>query len=235
MIEYLKKCLDEVQIEITEYQLNQFQIFYDLLLEKNKVMNLTAITEEKEVVLKHFVDSVLLMKYIEIHHLSIIDVGTGAGFPGIPLAILCPNSEFMLLDALNKRINFLKEVIEKCKLKNVNLIHARAEELGHDNYFREKYDLCISRAVSNLSALLEYSSPFIKKKGKIITYKSEKIEEELSSSFNAQKILFCKLNDVISFQLPDSNTGRSFIIFEKEKETPIKYPRNAAKMKKKSL
>ena len=235
MIEYLKKCLSELNIEISDYQLNQFQIFYDLLIEKNKVMNLTAITEEKEVVLKHFVDSVLLLKYIEIDHSSIIDVGTGAGFPGIPLAIMCPDSEFMLLDALNKRINFLKEVVENCKLENVNLIHARAEELGHDKMFREKYDFCISRAVSNLSALLEYSSPFVKKKGKVITYKSEKIQEELDESSNAQKILSCKLDDVISFKLPDGNTGRSFLIFEKEELTPVKYPRNAAKMKKKSL
>ena len=112
MIEYLKKCLSELNIEISDYQLNQFQIFYDLLIEKNKVMNLTAITEEKEVVLKHFVDSILLLKYIEIDHSSIIDVGTGAGFPGIPLAIMSPDSEFLLLDALNKRINFLKEVVE---------------------------------------------------------------------------------------------------------------------------
>lgn len=235
MIEYLKKCLDELEIEISEYQLNQFQIFYDLLMEKNKVMNLTAITEEREVVLKHFVDSVLLLKYVEINHSSIIDIGTGAGFPGIPLAIMCPGSEFMLLDALNKRISFLKEVVVNCKLENVSLIHARAEELGHDKMFREKYDFCISRAVSNLSALLEYSSPFVKKEGKIITYKSEKIEEELSKSSNAQKILSCKLNDIISFQLPDGNTGRSFLIFEKEELTSAKYPRNAAKMKKKSL
>lgn len=235
MIEYLKKCLAELKIEISDCQLNQFQIFYDLLMEKNKVMNLTAITEEREVVLKHFVDSVLLLKYVAMDHSSIIDVGTGAGFPGIPLAIMCPGSEFMLLDALNKRINFLKEVVVNCKLENVSLIHARAEELGHDNMFREKYDFCISRAVSNLSALLEYSSPFVKRKGKIITYKSEKIEEELSKSSNAQKILSCRLNDVISFQLPDGNTGRSFLIFEKEELTPVQYPRNAAKMKKKSL
>lgn len=235
MIEYLKKCLDELNIEISDYQLNQFQIFYDLLLEKNKVMNLTAITEEKEVVLKHFVDSVLLLKYIEIEHSSIIDIGTGAGFPGIPLAIMCPDSEFMLLDALNKRITFLKEVVSVCKLENVSLLHARAEELGHDEKFRGKYDFCISRAVSNLSALLEYSSPFVKKKGKVITYKSEKIQEELAESSNAQKVLFCKLDDIISFKLPDSNTGRSLLVFEKEELTPTKYPRNAAKMKKKSL
>lgn len=235
MVEYLKKCLDELNIEISDKQLNQFQTFYDLLLEKNKVMNLTAITEEKEVVLKHFVDSVLLLKYIEIGNSSIIDVGTGAGFPGIPLAIMCPDSEFMLLDALNKRIRFLEEVVSVCKLENVNLIHARTEELGHDESFREEYDFCISRAVSNLSALLEYSSPFVKKKGKVITYKSEKVQQELDESSNAQKVLFCKLDDIISFKLPDGNTGRSFLIFKKEESTPEKYPRNAAKMKKKSL
>lgn len=235
MIEYLKKCLNELNIGISDRQLNQFQTFYDLLMEKNKVMNLTAITEEKEVVLKHFVDSILLLKYMEINHSSIIDVGTGAGFPGIPLAIMCPDSDFMLLDALNKRIRFLREVVSTCKLENVNLIHARAEELGHDEMFREKYDFCISRAVSNLSALLEYSSPFVKKEGRVITYKSEKIQEELAESSNAQKVLFCKLEDIISFNLPDGDTGRSFLIFQKEELTPEKYPRNAAKMKKKSL
>ncbi len=235
MVEYIEKYFNELDIKISEQQLNQFQIFYDLLLEKNKVMNLTAITEEREVVLKHFVDSIILLKYMDITDLSLIDIGTGAGFPGIPLAIMCPDSKFMLLDSLNKRIHFLEEVVKECKLENVSLIHGRAEECGRNEIFREKYDYCISRAVSNLSVLLEYCTPFVKKNGKIITYKSGDITEELETSSHAQKLLFCKLDIIHPFQLPESNIGRSFLIFNKDEKTPYQYPRNASKIKKHPL
>ncbi|MDY4840437.1 MAG: 16S rRNA (guanine(527)-N(7))-methyltransferase RsmG, partial [Lachnospiraceae bacterium] len=156
-------------------------------------------------------------------------------FPGIPLAILLPGIQFTLMDSLNKRITFLKDVVEKCGLKNVECIHSRAEELAKDEKYREKYDICVSRAVANLSILLEYCIPFIKKGGKFISYKSISSEEELSASKNAQNKLCCKLKNNISFELPDTDNKRNFLIFEKFDHTASKYPRNNGIPRKKPL
>lgn len=236
MKEKLYELCKNNEIDLSDKQLEQFQIFYDYMIEMNQVMNLTSITEEDEVILKHFYDSMSVVKYYDFNQGEyVIDVGTGAGFPGIPLAILLPGIQFTLMDSLNKRITFLKNVVEKCGLKNVECIHSRAEELAKDEKYREKYDICVSRAVANLSILLEYCIPFIKKGGKFISYKSISSEEELSASKNAQNKLCCKLKNNISFELPDTDNKRNFLIFEKFDLTASKYPRNNGIPRKKPL
>lgn len=236
MKEKLYEFCKNNEIDLSDKQLEQFQIFYDYMIEMNQVMNLTSITEEDEVILKHFYDSMSVVKHYDFNQGEyVIDVGTGAGFPGIPLAILLPGIQFTLMDSLNKRITFLKDVVEKCGLKNVECIHSRAEELAKDEKYREKYDICVSRAVANLSILLEYCIPFIKKGGKFISYKSISSEEELSASKNAQNKLCCKLKNNISFELPDTDNKRNFLIFEKFDHTASKYPRNNGIPRKKPL
>lgn len=236
MKEKLYELCKNNEIDLSDKQLEQFQIFYDYMIEMNQVMNLTSIIEEDEVILKHFYDSMSVVKHYDFNQGEyVIDVGTGAGFPGIPLAILLPGIQFTLMDSLNKRITFLKDVIEKCGLKNVECIHSRAEELAKDEKYREKYDICVSRAVANLSILLEYCIPFIKKGGKFISYKSISSEEELSASKNAQNKLCCKLKNNISFELPDTDNKRNFLIFEKFDHTASKYPRNNGIPRKKPL
>lgn len=236
MKEKLYELCKNNKIDLSDKQLEQFQIFYDYMIEMNQVMNLTSITEEDEVILKHFYDSMSVVKHYDFNQgENVIDVGTGAGFPGIPLAILLPGIQFTLMDSLNKRITFLKDVVEKCGLKNVECIHSRAEELAKDEKYREKYDICVSRAVANLSILLEYCIPFIKKGGKFISYKSISSEEELSASKNAQNKLCCKLKNNISFELPDTDNKRNFLIFEKFDLTASKYPRNNGIPRKKPL
>ena len=221
-------------IELSENELEKFQKYYDLMIETNKVMNLTSIIEKNEVVNKHFLDSIILKKYISLSG-NIIDVGTGAGFPGIPLSIILSDVDFTLMDSLNKRIKFLDEVIEECNIKNVKAVHSRAEDLSQNINHREKYDYCVSRAVANMSVLLELCIPFLKIGGKFISYKSDTIEEEIGKSENAQKTLGCKLSDIIEFELPDTDIKRKFVIFEKVKNTPKKYPRQAGKPKKEPL
>ena len=224
-------------IQLSEKQLEQFYDYFQFLVEKNKVMNLTAITEEDAVITKHFCDSLCLVKgFSDIEKtVSLIDVGTGAGFPGIPLAIVTDNAEFVLMDSLNKRIKFLNEVIEICDLKNVTTIHARAEELGRDTEYREKFDYCVSRAVANMSTLLEYCIPFVRVGGVFVSYKSGDVTEEIELSKNAQKQLFCRIKDVIGFSIPNTDISRSFVVFEKKKELNKKYPRQGGKPKKSPL
>lgn len=208
---------------------NKIQKFYDymnLLVEWNKKINLTAITEEKDIILKHFVDSLTVLKYIK-ENKSIVDVGTGAGFPGIPLAIMNDSLKITLVDSLNKRINFLNEVCSKIKLKNTKAIHSRAEEFGQDNNYRESYDIAISRAVSNLTVLAEYLLPLVKVGGKIICMKGPDIEEELKQAKSAIDILGGKFERCDNFCLPKSDISRNIIIINKIKETPKKYPRKA--------
>lgn len=233
--ELLKERASAAKIELTDVQVEKFIKFYEYLIEKNKVMNLTAITEEKEVVDKHFIDSIALVSKIDLNNKKIIDVGTGAGFPGIPLAIVLEDAQFLLMDSLNKRINFLDEVIEICELKNVSTVHARAEELGRNAEYREKFDICVSRAVANMSTLLEYCIPFVKVGGVFVSYKSGDVEEELAAADNAQKQLFCKKKDIIRFSLPNTDINRSFVLFEKKKELNKKYPRQGGKPKKNPL
>ena len=185
-LEQFKEGLKELQIELSDKQINQFLQYYELLVETNKVMNLTAITEFDEVVEKHFLDSLSLCRVYDLKdNVKILDLGTGAGFPGIPLKIAFPDLELVLADSLNKRIKFLNQVIDELELKNITAVHARAEELGKNKDYREQFDVCVSRAVANLSSLSEYCIPFVKVGGKFISYKSGSIEEEVAEAKKA--------------------------------------------------
>ncbi len=224
----LKNSFEKIDIHLNETQIEKFLIYYEYLIEKNKVMNLTAITEYEEVVLKHFTDSVSLVKAVDLQKVNtFIDVGTGAGFPGIPLKIVFPHLKGVLLDSLNKRILFLNEIIDKLRFENIEAIHARAEDAARKKEYREQFDLCVSRAVANLSSLSEYCLPFVKKDGYFISYKSTNIDIEIEASKKALYLLGGKYEDKKSFLLPDSDIGRSLIIIKKERGTPSKYPRKA--------
>lgn len=224
----LKSGCEKLGISLNEEQEKQFIEYYKLLIEWNQVMNLTAITEYDEVMQKHFVDSLSLVKGIHISSCeTLIDVGTGAGFPGIPLKIIFPHLKIVLLDSLGKRVKFLNAVIEKLGLNNITAIHGRAEDFSRQKEYREKFDICVSRAVANLSSLSEYCLPYVKIGGVFISYKSGAVEEELKNARRAISILGGKEKQTLKFVLPDSDIERSFVIIQKKKETPRKYPRKA--------
>lgn len=224
----LKKGCEALDIELTREQEEQFVSFYEYLIEKNKVMNLTGITEFSEVLIKHFVDSLACVKAVDISGVSrVMDVGTGAGFPGIPMKIAFPHLELCLLDSLKKRVGFLEETFSLLGLKRISAIHGRAEEYAKNKVHRENYDLCVSRAVSNLSTLTEYCLPYVKPGGLFISYKSGKVKEEAAEAENAIKLLGGNLKNIIYFTLPDSEIERSLVVIEKTKPTPKKYPRKA--------
>lgn len=220
--------LEKLNIALSDKQVEQFLKYYELLVEWNSFMNLTAITDFDEVCKKHFVDSVSLIKAMDLtKEMSVIDIGTGAGFPGIPLKIVFPNLKITLLDSLNKRIKFLDTVIEELALANINTLHGRAEDFAKPGKLRETYDLCVSRAVANLSTLSEYCLPYVKVGGFFVSYKSEKIEEESEAAKKAISILGGKVKDQVAFHLPDSDIYRNLYMIEKVKETNKKYPRKA--------
>ena len=237
----LVNICNKINIEISDDQINCFEKYYELLIEKNKVMNLTAITDKEDVIVKHFIDSIALIPYlldkgININNkLKIIDIGTGAGFPGLPLKIMMPDVKFTLLDSLNKRVSFLNEVIDELKLKDIEALHGRAEDYASDNKYREKYDICVSRAVANLSTLSEYCIPFVKEDGYFISYKAGESEEEINNSKNAIKILGGKINKVEDFVLPGTDASRVFVFIRKQELTDKKYPRKAGVPAKKPL
>ncbi|MFG6394140.1 MAG: 16S rRNA (guanine(527)-N(7))-methyltransferase RsmG [Lachnospiraceae bacterium] len=235
MKELLYNNAKKAGINLSSIHLEKFQVYFDLMLETNKVINLTAITEKKDIVNKHFIDSIALKNYINLDGRKIIDIGTGAGFPGIPLAIISDNAHFTLVDSLNKRIKFLDKIIKECGLNNVETVHSRAEDLGHNETYREKYDYCVSRAVANMSVLLEYCIPFVKTGGQFISYKSEKAEDEIKQTTNAQNKLGCKFIKSYSFNLPETDISRRFYIFERNKKLSKTYPRQAGKPKKNPL
>ncbi len=220
------KYLLEMNIELNQEKIEKFYQYMQLLLEWNEKINLTAITKPEEIILKHFVDSLTIAKYIKEKE-TIIDIGTGAGFPGIPIKIYRENSKVILVDSLNKRVNFLNTVIKELKLEDIETIHSRAEELGRNKNYREKFDIVTSRAVANLSTLSEYLLPFAKKDGKCICMKGSDIEEELENGKNAIKVLGGKIDNIDEFLLPDSEMKRNIIIIRKEKETSNQYPRKA--------
>ena len=204
----------------------QFYSFYNKMIEKNKVMNLTSITEFDEVIDKHFLDSISLNRVIDFTQpLEVLDIGTGAGFPGIPLKIAYPDIQLTLMDSVNKKIVYLNEVVEELGLTSVNTIHARAEELARNQLYREKFNLCVSRAVANLSTLLEYCLPFVQIGGKFVSYKSGEVEEEVKESKRACFLLGGKIKEIHKFDLKDNK--RSFIVIEKIKTTPKTYPRKS--------
>ncbi len=222
--------LNELGIVVSGEQIQQFLDYYEMLIEWNQRMNLTAIVEYEEVLKKHFVDSLSLVKVFHVKpgdKVSVIDVGTGAGFPGLALKIVFPEWKVTLLDSLNKRIQFLDAVIEKLGLTGVETIHGRAEDYAKPNLLREKYDLCVSRAVANLSTLSEYCLPFVKKGGCFISYKSEKVLEEMKDGEAAIKALGGKIEERVEFALPNSDIHRNLIRIQKVKPTPNKFPRKA--------
>ena len=234
--EIFEKGLEQLRIFLNEKQIQQFIEYYEILVEWNKVMNLTAITDYEEVIAKHFLDSLALVKVCDLSgKKKVIDIGTGAGFPGIPLKIAFPELEIVLLDSLNKRIKFLNEVIEKLGLKNIRTIHGRAEDFAKHKEYRESFDLCVSRAVANLSTLSEYCLPYVKIEGNFIPYKSGKIDEEISQGEKAIKILGGKISQIDKFQLVDTDMERSFVVIKKEKNSPKKYPRKAGMPSKEPL
>lgn len=222
--EIINKYLKEINIELKKEQTEKFYKYMNLLLEWNEKVNLTAITEPEEVILKHFVDSLTISKYIEKGS-KLVDMGTGAGFPGIPLKILREDIEITLADSLNKRINFLNEVIKELNLKNIQTVHTRAEEFGKNKKYRESFDIATSRAVANLSTLSEYLIPLVKSTGKVICMKGSEIKEEVEMARKAIEILGGKIEQEESFNLPNSDMKRNVIIIKKVKNTPAKYPR----------
>lgn len=232
----LEKETKQLGITLSEKQIQQFIRYYELLVEWNSFMNLTAITEYEEVMEKHFVDSLAAVKVCDFHQVkSLIDIGTGAGFPGIPLKIAFPHLEVVLLDSLNKRTKFLNEVINQLGLENIRTIHGRAEDYAKQKEYREQFDVCVSRAVANLSTLSEYCIPYVKNTGGFISYKSGKIEEEVEQARNAVFILGGKISKIEKFCLADTDMERSFVIINKEKKTPGKYPRKAGMPSKEPL
>jgi len=229
-----KKDLDELHILLSDAQFDQFFTYYEMLIEKNKVMNLTAITKFDEVIKKHFIDSLSLVKVFDLSgELSLLDVGTGAGFPGIPLKIAFPHLRVTLLDSLQKRVGFLNEVIEELSLDNVEALHGRAEDFAKPGLLRECFDLCVSRAVANLSTLSEYCLPYVKVGGSFISYKTDAGETEQAK--HAIEILGGDLREQKAFTLPDSDIHRNLIVIEKCRPTPNQYPRKAGTANKKPL
>lgn len=225
---FFEEGLKNLNITLNETQIQQFLKYYELLAEWNKVMNLTAITEYEEVIEKHFIDSLASVKVCDYSGTpKLIDIGTGAGFPGIPLKIAFPEMEIVLLDSLNKRIKFLNHVIEELGLKGIRCIHGRAEDFAKQKDYRESFDFCVSRAVANLSTLSEYCLPYVKTGGMFVPYKSGKIEEELEQAKKAVFVLGGKITDVVKFHLGETDMERSFVVIKKEKKTPGKYPRKA--------
>ena len=225
-----EKYLEQFQITLNDKQKEQFLKYYELLVEWNGFMNLTAITEFDDVMKKHFADSLSIVKAfskIRTEKLKVIDIGTGAGFPGIPLKIVFPQIELTLLDSLQKRLKFLQEVIDQLELGEVELIHGRAEDFCKPSMKREQYDLCVSRAVANLATLSELCLPYVKVGGKFIPYKSEKAEEEVREAQKAVTLLGGEVKEQIGFELPESNIGRTLVVIEKKNITPKKFPRKA--------
>ena len=220
--------LEKLNIELSENKIKQFLIYYEMLMEKNKVMNLTAITEFQDVVEKHFLDSLSIAGNMDLSHdFKILDLGTGAGFTGIPLKIVFPELEIVLMDSLNKRIVFLQDVIAELNLDKIMAVHGRAEEMARKKEYREQFDFCLSRAVANLSSLSEYCIPFVKEGGMFISYKSGEIEEELNQAKKAVCLLGGEIEDVDKFILAGTDISRSFVKIRKIKRTPKTYPRKA--------
>lgn len=225
-IQAIIDAVKEAGSELSEQQAEKLLTYYDMLVEKNKVMNLTAVTEFDDVIKKHFGDSLTLSRTIEPESVkTVLDIGTGAGFPGIPLAICYPEMQLTLMDSLNKRVNFLNEVIAALNLTNVKAVHSRAEDLAKDAAYRENFDLVVSRAVANLSTLSEYALPYVNQKGAFISYKSLKTDEELEEASKAIHMLGGETEAVIRFNLYEME--RSLIVIRKVRKTPRIYPRKA--------
>lgn len=226
--EKLKKLAKDVNVELNDKQLKMFMKYYNLLIEKNKVMNLTAITDLEEVVIKHFVDSLAIAKFVDMtKEMNVIDVGSGAGFPGIPLKIAFPNINLVMLDSLGKRINFLNDTTIRLGLTNVEAIHARAEDGARIKGMRQNFDLCVSRAVANLATLSEYCLPYVKVGGNFVCYKSGNMEVELKESEKAITTLSSEVKEISRFILPESDIERTLIKISVKGKIDKKYPRKS--------
>lgn len=219
----LKKIFEKYNISVTQKQESQFDDYFTSLIETNKFLNLTAITEENDVLIKHFLDSVLPEKYISANS-TVVDIGSGAGFPAIPLKIIRPDLEICMVDSLNKRVNFLNQTISNLSLENTSAVHSRAEDFAKNN--REKYDVAVARAVANLNTLAEYLLPLVKIGGSAIIYKSAKLDEELKNAQNAIKILGGEIETVVHYNIEEENLERNVLIIKKISNTPNKYPRS---------
>ena len=234
-----ERCLiqaaEEANITITEKQAEKFRIYKEMLVETNKVMNLTALTDDKDIALKHFIDSISPLVYLDISGKNVVDVGTGAGFPSLPMKIAVEDMKLTLIDSLEKRIGFLKDVCGAINAENIDFVHSRAEEAGQDKNFREKFDVCVARAVAPMKILCEYCLPFVKKGGIFVALKGPLLESELAESENAINILGGKLKDIKGFHIPDTDIVHYIGFIEKTKDTPSRYPRKFAKIKKKPL
>ncbi|SHI45253.1 16S rRNA (guanine(527)-N(7))-methyltransferase RsmG [Parasporobacterium paucivorans] len=228
--------LEKMNVSLSDSQMEQFVKYYELLIEKNKVMNLTSITDFDEVILKHFVDSLSCVKAVNMNGVkSVIDVGTGAGFPGIPIKIVFPQISVTLMDSLSKRVGFLTEVIEALDLRDISAVHGRAEEMGQDPQYRERYDMCVSRAVSNLAVLSEYCLPFVEENGVFVSYKAGEIQDEVKGAEHPIALLGGRVESITSFDLPDSEIKRTLLVIKKTGKTPEKYPRKPGMPAKKPL
>ncbi|MCM1309068.1 MAG: 16S rRNA (guanine(527)-N(7))-methyltransferase RsmG [Butyrivibrio sp.] len=224
----LYTVMQSVNVDLTDIQTNQFNIFYKMLIDTNKVMNLTAITDYDEVLIKHFADSVAIRNVYDMSSVkNMIDVGTGAGFPGIALKIIYPDTEVLLLDSLKKRIGFLDSVIERLGLTGIKTVHGRAEDIAHNEQYREKYDLCVSRAVAALSSLSEYCIPFVKKGGAFVSYKAAECGQEVEAAKRAVGLLGGQIREIAEYTLGPDKLVRKFVIIDKSQQTSVKYPRKA--------
>ena len=224
----IKEIFDKMHIELPDGALELLNRYYEMLVDTNKVMNLTTITEYSEVVIKHFADSAAIGCITDMNgNIDVIDVGTGAGFPGIVLKIVYPQLSVVLLDSLNKRVNFLKNVITELGLTDISAIHGRAEDIARNKDYREKFDLCVSRAVANMSSLSEYCLPFVKVGGRFIPYKADGCDEEVKTASKAVNILGGKIRKIESYVIPDTDICRKFVIIDKLRNTSVKYPRKA--------
>lgn len=221
----LTNLCNKLNIELSENQIEQFLLYKDLLKEWNEKINLTAITDDKEIIIKHFIDSLTIAKYISDND-TIIDVGTGAGFPGIPIKIVKPDTEVTLLDSLNKRLLFLQDVIDKNKLKKIRCVHGRAEDVSRETIHREVYDIATARAVANMSTLVELCIPFVKVGGLFVCMKGNNMDE-IDDAKNAIKLLGGEIEKIDNFVLPDTDIERNIIVIRKVKNTPGEFPRKA--------
>mgnify|MGYP000803734414 FL=1 len=224
----IKEVFDKMHIELPDGALELLNRYYEMLIDTNKVMNLTTITEYSEVVIKHFADSAAIGCITDMNgNIDVIDVGTGAGFPGIVLKIVYPQLSVVLLDSLNKRVNFLKNVITELGLTDISAIHGRAEDIARNKDYREKFDLCVSRAVANMSSLSEYCLPFVKVGGRFISYKADGCDEEVKTASKAVNTLGGKIRKIESYVIPDTDICRKFVVIDKLRNTSAKYPRKA--------